>query len=116
MKHGTQGETPAIKRPPGPQDQSFRETRFIGPAEKQVCAISVEVTVDSAAEESVCPEAWGKHFGLDPVQPGQHMTFINASGGHIAHHGSRKVIVDSITGQKKSMNFQVTDVQSPCSR
>ena len=87
---------------------------FIGTAtEHAVCAITSEVTVDSAAEESVCPEAWGRHFGIDPVQPGQHMTFVNASGGPIAHHGSRKVIVNSVTGQKLSMKFQVTDVQKP---
>ena len=27
----------------------------------------IEITVDSAAEESVCPHAWGKQFGLREV-------------------------------------------------
>ena len=39
------------------------------------------------------------------------MTFVNASGGHIKHHGSRRVIVSAVTGQQLAMNFQVTDVQ-----
>ena len=97
-----------IHKPPG-----LNNVRFIGPVESQVCAVTSEVTVDSAAEESVCPKSWGQHFGLNPVEPGKHMTFINASGGPIAHHGSRKVIVNSVTGQQLSMNFQVTDVQKP---
>ena len=97
-----------VPKPPG-----LLDIRFIGTVEKQICAISTEVTVDSAAEESVCPVAWGEHFGLDPVQPGKHMSFVNASGGPIAHHGSRKVVVRSAAGQKLSMNFQVADVQKP---
>ena len=78
-----------------------------------VAAVSTEVTVDSAAEESVCPPAWGQQFGLTPVPPDQQTSFVNASGGHIAHHGSRQVIVNSVKGQKLSMRFQVTDVQKP---
>ena len=106
--HGMQREPPAPERPRGPNN-----VRFIGPVEKQVCAVTSEVTVDSAAEESVCPKSWGDHFGLVPAKPGEHMTFINANGGRIAHHGSRKVIVNSTAGQQLSMNFQVTDVQKP---
>ena len=37
-----------------------------------------EITVDSAAEESVCPHAWGKQFGLREV--GEKMNLVNASG------------------------------------
>ena len=69
--------------------------------------------MDSAAEESVCPLLWGQQFGLTPVPPGHHTSFVNASEGSIAHHGSRKVIVNSATGQQLSMRFQVTDVQKP---
>ena len=106
---GGRREAPEIRGPPG-----LQVTKFIGTVENaSICSISTEVTVDSAAEESVCPMAWGEHFGLDPVQPGKHMSFISANGGRIAHHGSRKVVVRSAAGQKLSMNFQVTDVQKP---
>ena len=72
-----------------------------------------EITVDSAAEESVCPAEWGQQFGLEPVPPERRMTFVNASGGHIQHHGSRRVVVSAVSGQQLAMNFQVTDVQKP---
>ena len=32
-----------------------------------------EVTIDSAAEESVCPRLWGDMFELDEVLPGNEM-------------------------------------------
>ena len=85
----------------------MREPKFIGTvAESSICAVNTtEVTVDSAAEESVCPAAWGQQFGLQPVPAGQRMTFVNASGGHIKHHGSRRVIVSSVTGQRLAMSF-----------
>ena len=87
---------------------------FIGTVAKaHVCAVTTEVTVDSAADESVCPADWGDHFGLQEVEPERRMSFFSASGSRIQHHGSRKVIVNSVTGQKLLMNFQVTDVQKP---
>ena len=96
--------------PPGLSNKPM----FIGTVESgSICAVNTEVTVDSAAEESVCPAAWGQQFGLEPVQPERRMSFVNASGGRIEHHGSRRVIISSITGKKLSMNFQVTDVQKP---
>ena len=36
-----------------------------------------EITIDSAAEESVCPEGWEKQFGTRPVGPGGEMKFGN---------------------------------------
>ena len=51
----------------------------------------IEITVDSAAEESVCPHAWGKQFGLREV--GEKMNLVNASGGKINHYGQRQVVV-----------------------
>ena len=90
------------------------ESAFVGAVEGgDICAIGTEVTVDSAAEGSVCPAGWGQQFGLEPVAPERRMTFVNASGGRIEHHGSRRVIISSVTGKKLSMNFQVTDVQKP---
>ena len=52
-----------------------------------------EVTVDSGAEESVCPWEWGSQFPVkDPVR---RMSFKDASGGDILHYGSRDVVVVS---------------------
>ena len=52
-----------------------------------------EVTVDSGAEDSVCPLDWGKQFGLktnvDKVK------FRAANGTVITHHGDREVAVGS---------------------
>ena len=39
-----------------------------------------EITVDSGAEESVCPKGWCEEFGLKPVK-GEGMKFKNSSGG-----------------------------------
>ena len=49
------------------------------------------ITIDSGAEESVCPLGWGEGFGLNLVQPGKEMRMINAGGGVMPHFGSRKV-------------------------
>ena len=49
------------------------------------------ITIDSGAEESVCPLSWGESLGLKPVQVGQEMNMINARGGKIQHYGSRQV-------------------------
>ena len=103
-----------VQTPPGLKAPKVDKRAFIGTVDQTaVCAMTTEVTVDSAAEESVCPAAWGRQFGLDPVPPDQRMTFVNASGGRIEHHGARKVIVNAVTGQKLAMKFQVTDVQKP---
>ena len=50
-----------------------------------------EITVDSAAEESVCPHGWGNQFGINGVE--QKLNLVNASGGKIQHYGERKVVV-----------------------
>eukprot|EP00973_Karenia_brevis_P034135 4709504-Karenia_brevis.AAC.1 len=52
-----------------------------------------EITVDSGAEEFVCPWEWGVHFGCkDASVP---MRLRNASGKAIPHWGSRQVQVVS---------------------
>ena len=51
----------------------------------------IEITVDSAAEESVCPHGWGNQFGINGVE--QKLNLVNASGGKIQHYGERKVVV-----------------------
>ena len=52
-----------------------------------------EVTVDSVAEESVCPRGWGTQYGIKPVDERNRMNFVNASGDRIPHHGQRDVRV-----------------------
>ena len=81
--------------------------------EQDVCGVSTEVTVDSAAEESVCPAHWAQQFGVQPVPKGRQISLVNASGGKIAHYGSRKVVMATTSGQNLDMTFQVTDVKKP---
>ena len=50
-----------------------------------------EITVDSGAEESVCPMEWGVQFGTEGVT--QKMRFRDASGNPIEHLGKREVLV-----------------------
>jgi hypothetical protein len=52
------------------------------------------ITVDSGAEESVCPMEWGEEFGL--VKPDQRLNLINASGSRITHYGQRHVKVEAL--------------------
>ena len=98
---------------------------FVSPEVKEeveLCAVESEgrktkVTVDSAAEESACPPAWGEEFGLMEVEPGKEMKLVNASGGRIPHWGSREVqfrAEDVAQVQKlMSLGFQVCDVKKP---
>ena len=55
----------------------------------------LEITVDSAAEESVCPQAWGKQYGMGEVC--QKMDLVNASGSQTNHYGQREVVVKTAT-------------------
>ena len=52
-----------------------------------------EITVDSGAEENVCPWEWGEEFGVD--RSGKKMVFRGANGAWINHFGERKVFVYS---------------------
>ena len=87
----------------------------VGEAEQQedVCGVRTEITVDSAADESVCPRGWAAHFGTDPV--GEKLRLVNASGGSIGHYGSRQVAFqsDAVGGRMLGVGFQVTDVKKP---
>ena len=55
------------------------------------------ITVDSGAEESVCPLGWGDTFELTAVKPGREMKMVNAGGGEMQHFGSRKVQFAAVT-------------------
>ena len=53
-----------------------------------------EITVDSGAEESVCPKEWGsKEFGLKKA--GSSLALRSANGTVIEHYGERDVWVTS---------------------
>ena len=55
--------------------------------ELDVAQVSTEITIDSAAEESVCPQKWAESFGLQAVDI--HLKLVNASGGRIQHLGKK---------------------------
>ena len=52
-----------------------------------------ELTVDSGAEENVCPKEWGSAFGIR--NPDQWMSFRGANGQQIVHYGHRDIKVES---------------------
>ena len=53
-----------------------------------------EITVDSGAEENVCPKDWGSQFKIH--KPEKILKLVNASGRRIDHYGSRVVRVTSL--------------------
>ena len=52
-----------------------------------------EITVDSGAEENVCPWSWGEHQGTEEVD--KKILFRAAGGTTIEHYGKRDVRVTS---------------------
>ena len=78
----------------------------------EVCGVATAITVDSAAEESVCPRGWAEQFGLDPVAKGRELKLVNASGGEIPHYGSRQIAFRADeAGRLLHMGFEVADVK-----
>ena len=71
---------------PNGKGSYLMEVNFVGGG-------STQITVDSGAEESVCPWEWGSQFGLKPAD--RWLAFRNASGGLIEHYGTREVLVES---------------------
>ena len=53
-----------------------------------------EITVDSGAQESVCPVEWGKEF--ETKAAAETMRLVNAGAGTIRHAGSRRVTFKSV--------------------
>ena len=51
----------------------------------EVCGVRTEITVDSAAEKSVCPPIWAESFGIVPVSQGKELKFVSASGVKVNH-------------------------------
>jgi hypothetical protein len=93
-----------------------------GPPGLEVCTVGAhrwkklgmgEITVDSAAEESVCPKEWCMEFGTQ--KPDKWLKFVNASGGQMGHYGERQANF-KVSGKESgimSLTFQVSDVQKP---
>ena len=73
---------------------------------------SGEITIDSAAEESVCPKDWGAAYPLK--DPAKWLRFTNASGGKMGHYGERRTTFKA-AGEEGliGMTFQASDVQKP---
>ena len=91
--------------------------------EKSVCTVTAakpkwrrtgpsEITVDSAAEESVCPKEWGSQY---PTRsPSRWMKFVNASGGQMGHYGEKMATFQAgPNAAVMSLGFQVSDVRKP---
>ena len=77
-----------------------------------VCGVRTDITVDSAADESVCPREWAQQFGTAPSL--KHLKLVNASGGPIAHYGSRHVAFRPDEASRVlGVGFEVTDVKKP---
>ena len=72
------------------------------------------ITIDSAAEESVCPEGWCEAVGTKEVSEVNKLNLVNASGKKIEHYGEREVRFKAATkeGEVKmlGMGFQVAGV------
>jgi hypothetical protein len=94
------------------EGQERREINTVEREAKWTTVGSGDITVDSAAEESVCPKEWGKAFGMDT--PTKWMQFANASGGKMNHYGERRTTFKAGGGNSvMGMKFQVSDVQKP---
>ncbi len=71
-----------------------------------------EITVDSAAEESVCPREWCKQYPLK--EPAKWLNFTTASGGYMQHYGEKQATFRAGSeGTVLVMTFQASDVQKP---
>ena len=81
--------------------------------EVAVAQVSTEITIDSAAEESVCPQKWAEGFGLQRAD--RPLKLVNASGGRIEHFGNRAVSFNPENGEGRTMEakFEVTNVRKP---
>ena len=91
-------------------------TVFIGAVEEGGVWQSLgkgEITVDSAAEESVCPWEFAQAFGCVEVGAGKRMNLVAANGAPIPHYGARKVNfkTDGGAGRMMGLGFQVSGVK-----
>jgi hypothetical protein len=97
----------------GPPGLAGWERKCINAVETGWRKIGVdEITIDSAAEESVCPRGWAVEFGTKASD--RKMKFINASGGEMGHYGERIANFRTVgEAAVMSLTFQVSDVKKP---
>ena len=106
------------------EKKEVKEERFIGAVGQEKKWLKVgrgEITVDSAAEESVCPKDWGNCYKT--TEPKEKLNLRNANGGEIKHYGEKRVKFltkdkDGFQtigkgGKPKGMTFQSSDVKKP---
>ena len=55
--------------------------------------VSTSITVDSVAEENMCPYDWGQQFGIRDAAVWK--SFSGANGSRIEHYGTRDIKVIS---------------------
>ena len=77
---------------------------------------AAEITIDSAADESVCPQQWGDMFKLKEVQNGKEIKLRSANGGKIMRYGRRNVTFE-VEGDSSvklmGLGFEASDVRKP---
>ena len=79
------------KRSPTTTTTRSRGARPQASRGSQPSSICRGLSVQSGAEESVCPRDWGKQFEM--YEPERWMKLRAASGGKIEHYGKRDVKV-----------------------
>ena len=81
--------------------------------ELDVAQVSTSITIDSAAEESVCPQKWAESFGLQAVD--RPLKLVNASGGRIEHFGRSSVSCnpENCDGRTMEAKIEVSNVRKP---
>ena len=110
-----------IEKPKKRRKQKKSKEISVVDKEREVCGVKqmrAEITVDSAAEESVCTQGRAEQFGLVPAQPGCEIKLVTANGGKIQHYGKRNIVFQAEKdkgdgGVKMGLGFEVTDVRKP---
>ena len=96
------------------KEEEVKEINVVGKQEGMTSLGPGEITVDSVAEESVCPSDRGEAYPMK--KPEKWLRFTNASGGKMGHYGAKETTFIAGDGQDKKMmsfGFQVSDVQKP---
>ena len=95
------------------KEEEVKEINVVAKRDGMMSLAPGESTVDSAAEESVCPSDWGEAYPMK--KPEKWLKFTNASGGKMGHYGAKEMTFVAGEGPDKkmlSLGFQVSDVQA----
>ena len=93
IKNKKSGKKVMLRRKGGSYVMDVEFVQEVEGSMKTICV--AEITVNSGAEESVCPVGWGAEFGTRVAEEWQKMRLVNAGGGVIPHVGSRRVTFKS---------------------